>query len=111
MSWNIDKTGSRKAIKHFVQTQGDKLHVPKAVQDAIVGVCDDVATQSSNGIRVAGFGHQGGGYGSIGKLEVMPVDIEAEPIDPAPVACTEATGEEMTPAAKEALATELAKPE
>lgn len=80
MSWNIKVIGSPAEVKAYVLAD---IHTPKGVKDVIASICSEPDTRV-NGIRVEGYGHSGGGYGSIGKLEVVRVHILPEPA-PEPV--------------------------
>ncbi len=75
MSWSLNKTGTRGAVKASVLAESQ---LPDSLKQAIVEVCDDVSPTTPNGIRVTGYGHQGGGFSSIGKLEVESITILQE---------------------------------
>lgn len=71
MSWNINKVGLRAGVKKAINADPN---VPEGIKQVIAAICDEEPPQTT-GVRVQGFGHSGGGYGSIGKLEVEPVDV------------------------------------
>ncbi len=81
MSWSIDIIGTPATVKAYVADLDD--NTPQGVKDTIASICDE-PKPSGTGIRVTGHGHSGGGYGSIGKLEVARVHLLPEPA-PAPV--------------------------
>lgn len=78
MSWNIKVIGSPAEVKAYVLAD---INTPQGVKDVIASICSEPDTRV-NGIRVEGYGHSGGGYGSICKLEVERVHILPEPISP-----------------------------
>jgi hypothetical protein len=75
MSWSIKSIGPRPAVKAAVVAN---VNIPVALQIAIVSLLDEPGNGNSavnpprphDSARVEGHGHSGGGYGSIGKLEV-----------------------------------------
>lgn len=75
MSWNLNLTGHRAAVKAKVLAE---THVPEGIKQTIADLCDDVQRGTPNGIRVVGYGHSGGGFGSVGKLEVESVIIHLD---------------------------------
>lgn len=87
MSWSIKLIGTRDAVAAAVQAQVVPNNLPQSVADAVIAVCNDKSDNrgvSSNGIAVEGWGHLGGGYGSIGKLEVLPVELLGVLAEPVP---------------------------
>ena len=83
MSWNLDITGLRAQVKAAILAptrQNDCI--PMGIRKTIADICDDAKPHpQSNGVRVVGYGHQGGGFGSVGKLEVIPIEILLPPVD------------------------------
>jgi hypothetical protein len=73
MSWSITGTGLRPAVRAKILAE---QNIPGSLKTAIAEICDDVQAQTPNGIRIAGYGHSGGGFSSIGKLEVESVTLE-----------------------------------
>lgn len=72
MSWNIKSIGPRAGVRAAVEAQS---HMPAGLKAAIFEILDEppVSPDNKNNLdcaRVESFGHAGGGYGSIGKLEV-----------------------------------------
>lgn len=75
MSWSIKSIGPRAAVRLAVLAV---LTMPPALQASIVAVLDEpgngngctIPASPHDFARVEGYGHSGGGYGSIGKLEV-----------------------------------------
>lgn len=74
MSWGITAIGTKsEVIKAVNATQ----NMPQGIKDAIAEILSEPDTSGfgSNGAMVTGHGHSGGGYGSIGKLEVMQLPL------------------------------------
>lgn len=72
MSWSIKSIGPRVAVKALVLSQQS---MPQGIKESVVAILDEVGNAGPKGLphdsaRIEGYGHSGGGYGSIGKLEV-----------------------------------------
>lgn len=75
MSWSIKSIGPRAAVKAVVH---QNTSMPDSVKSAITAILDEEGNGNGyvsparphDSARVEGHGHSGGGYGSIGKLEV-----------------------------------------
>lgn len=87
MSWSIKSTGSRAAVKAAVQSN---TNVPEGIKATVTAILDEEGNAGPKGLphdsaRVEGYGHSGGGYGSIGKLEVelFTAAVLPEPADAA----------------------------
>lgn len=75
MSWSIKSIGLRDAVKRVVNSNPS---ISSSLKSAIVEIIDEdgngnssvIPARPHDSVRVEGYGHSGGGYGSIGKLEV-----------------------------------------
>lgn len=69
MSWSIKSVGKRGDVKAEVL----KVHMPEPIRTSILDILDEDPTYQEgcyDGATVEGYGHSGGGYGNIGKLQV-----------------------------------------
>ena len=94
MSWHIQITGLRPSVKAAIlaDTPSNSC-IPTGIRQTIADICDDTeqvkgGNLPTNGLRVVGYGHQGGGFGNISRLEVECVEIAMPTTVPAGVETT-----------------------
>ncbi len=77
MSWSLNLTGTRKAVKKAVMA--DTQDIPMGLRVAIVEICDEKSSPAT--IQVRGNGHRknmDGDYRGSFTLSVEPLDVLAE---------------------------------
>ena len=76
MSWSLNLTGTRKAVKKAVMA--DPQDIPMGLRVAIVEICDEKSSPAT--IQVRGNGHRNSGsdYRGSFNISVEPLDILAE---------------------------------
>jgi len=110
MSWSINSIGKRPAVVAAVNAN---TTMPETLKSAIVAILVEPGNGNAyanppaphDSARVQGHGHSGGGYGSIGKLEV---ELFTQAVEPAPV--VEAPAAEAAAPVDTAAAPETAAP-
>lgn len=84
MSWSIKAIGERAAVRAIVVADAN---LPQGLKDGIAAIIDDVPTVKQlpehmpDGVRVETFGHSGGGWSNVGKMEVEFFNLKkVEPV-------------------------------
>ena len=81
MSWGIKAIGTRANVRAVVMADPN---LPSTLKDGIAAILDDITDSYGDSVRVETYGHYGGGYSSIGKLEVEYFKAAVAPAPPEP---------------------------
>lgn len=85
MSWSFKIAGTPAAVKLAVQKQE---YLPEELKQLAGRVCDECEKGGTRGLCIESHGHIGGSYSSVGRFDIAPVEIAAEPppavVEPVP---------------------------
>jgi len=79
MSYSISYIGTRPAVAAKIKEDAKNGNIPEGIVKHVVQACEDIGHGSTNGIRVEGHGHIGGGSTNCGQLLIEPVDLLGVP--------------------------------
>ena len=81
MSWSIKSIGTKENVAFAVESSET---IPYSLRSAIVETISGINDDQGDMVRVEGYGHGGGGFSNIGKLEVEYFHAAKAPVSPEP---------------------------